>query len=156
MCVRVHTGCTTTGYHSVRRHPMIFKKTPIVQYNYTPTFGWMPIFAFYWNTGWRFQPLWKILISQHGNLPQIGLKMKKNKPPTQNSSEWINDASSMHALVQIAQHHHVHHRRWFNPIETYYIGIKKIKYNALHYIHYIVNNLTSSKQRWQSKITIFV
>ena len=25
---------------------------------------------------WWFQPLWKILISQNGNLPQIGVKMK--------------------------------------------------------------------------------
>ena len=27
-------------------------------------------------TGWWFQPIWKILYSQNGNLPQIGVKIK--------------------------------------------------------------------------------
>ena len=32
-------------------------------------------------SSWRFRPTWKILYSQNGNLPQVGVKIKKMKPP---------------------------------------------------------------------------
>ena len=36
------------------------------------------IYIYIWFSGWWFQPIWKILYSQNGNLPQVGVKIKKN------------------------------------------------------------------------------
>ena len=73
------------------------------------------------NSSWWFQPIWKILISQNGNLPQLvsGENKKYLKPPTSNySSENERSIVSVERAHSIRKHRGQGLHQFFSQAET--------------------------------------